>query len=106
MALARALYGNPRLVVLDEPNSNLDAAGEQALGQAIRLLKSEGVTLVVITHRLPLLAAVDKVMVFVNGTVEKFGPLSEVLPPKSPPRAAAGAAPAPGVVAAQIGPKG
>ena len=104
VALARALYGNPRLVVLDEPNSNLDAAGEQALGQAIRLLKSERVTLVVITHRLPLLAAVDKVMVFVNGTVEKFGPLSEVLPPKSSPRAAA--APAPGVVAAQIGPKG
>jgi PrtD family type I secretion system ABC transporter len=104
VALARALYGNPRLVVLDEPNSNLDAAGEAALGQAIRLLKSERVTLVVITHRLPLLAAVDKVMVFVNGVVEKFGPLSEVLPPKSQPAPAQG--PASGIVAAKIGPKG
>lgn len=103
VALARALYGNPRLVVLDEPNSNLDAAGEGALGQAIRLLKGEGVTLVVITHRLPLLAAVDKVMVFMNGTIEKFGPLSEVLPPKSE---APSAPSAPGVVAGKIMPKG
>jgi PrtD family type I secretion system ABC transporter len=103
VAFARALYGNPRLLVLDEPNSNLDAAGEAALAKAIRLLKSEGVTLVVITHRLPLLAAVDKVMVFVNGVVEKFGPLSEVLPPTS---RAAPAGAAPGVVAGTIMPKG
>jgi len=89
--------------VLDEPNSNLDAAGEAALAKAIRVLKSERVTLVVITHRLPLLAAVDKVMVFVNGVVEKFGPLSEVLPPTS---RAQGAGPAPGVVAGTIMPKG
>jgi len=102
VAFARALYGNPRLLVLDEPNSNLDAAGEAALAKAIRLLKSEGVTLVVITHRLPLLAAVDKVMVFVNGVVEKFGPLSEV-PPTS---RAAPAGAAPGVVAGTIMPKG
>jgi PrtD family type I secretion system ABC transporter len=103
VALARALYGNPRLVVLDEPNSNLDAAGESALAKAIRLLKSEGVTLVVITHRLPLLAAVDKVMVFMNGAIEKFGPLSEVLPPKAQERPGA---PAPGVIAGTIMPKG
>jgi PrtD family type I secretion system ABC transporter len=103
VAFARALYGNPRLLVLDEPNSNLDAAGEAALAKAIRVLKGERVTLVVITHRLPLLAAVDKVMVFVNGVVEKFGPLSEVLPPTS---RAQGAAPAPGVVAGTIMPKG
>jgi len=102
VALARALYGNPRLVVLDEPNSNLDAAGEAALAEAIRRLKSERVTLVVITHRLPLLAAVDKVMVFVNGVVEKFGPLAEVLPPTS---RAPGAGPPPGVVAGKIMPK-
>ena len=103
VALARALYGDPRLVVLDEPNSNLDAAGESALAKAIRLLKSEGVTLVVITHRLPLLAAVDKVMVFMNGTIEKFGPLAEVLPPKGQAPAAAAAQ---GVVAGTIMPKG
>jgi PrtD family type I secretion system ABC transporter len=102
VAFARALYGNPRLVVLDEPNSNLDAAGEAALARAIRLLKSEGVTLVVITHRLPLLAAVDKVMVFVNGMVEKFGPLAEVLPPTS---RAPGVGPPSGVVAGTIMPK-
>lgn len=105
VALARALYGNPKLVVLDEPNSNLDAAGETALARAIRLLKSEGVTLVVITHRLPLLAAVDKVMVFVNGVVEKFGTLADVLPPTSR-AAAAGPGPAAGVVAGTIVPKG
>jgi len=105
VALARALYGNPKLIVLDEPNSNLDAAGETALARAIHLLKSEGVTLVVITHRLPLLAAVDKVMVFVNGVVQKFGTLAEVLPPTSR-AAAAGPAPAPGVVAGTIAPKG
>jgi PrtD family type I secretion system ABC transporter len=102
VALARALYGNPRLVVLDEPNSNLDAAGEGALAHAIRLLKREGVTLVVITHRLPLLAAVDKVMVFMNGTIEKFGPLAEVMPPRGQAPAAALAQ---GVVAGTIMPK-
>jgi ATP-binding cassette, subfamily C, type I secretion system permease/ATPase len=103
VALARALYGNPRLIVLDEPNSNLDTAGEGALAHAIRLLKKEGVTLVVITHRLPLLAAVDKVMVFMNGTIEKFGPLAEVMPPR---RQASADAAAQGVIAGTIMPKG
>jgi len=103
VALARALYGNPKLVVLDEPNSNLDNAGEAALADAIRLLKADGVTLVVITHRLPLLAAVDKVMVLMHGAVEKFGTLAEVLPRSSQGTAAEAGH---GVVAGKIVPRG
>ena len=71
IALARALYGNPRLLLLDEPNSNLDSKGEAALADCIRQLKAEGVTLVAITHRLPLVSAVDKVMVLMNGVIEE-----------------------------------
>ena len=103
LALARALYGNPRLVVLDEPNSNLDNAGEAALADAIRQLKADGVTLVVITHRLPLLAVLDKVLVLMNGAVEKYGTLAEVMPRTSrAPVADAGQ----GVVAGKIVPRG
>jgi PrtD family type I secretion system ABC transporter len=100
IALARALYGNPRLVVLDEPNSNLDTKGEAALADCIRQLKAEGVTLVAITHRLPLVAAVDKVMVLMHGAVEKFGTLAEVMP-----RTSQASDPAHTVVAGKIGPR-
>lgn len=81
VALARALYREPRLVMLDEPNSNLDADGENALSEALRGLKLDGVTMIVVTHRPALLAVVDKVLLLRNGVVEKFGRLSEVLPP-------------------------
>jgi PrtD family type I secretion system ABC transporter len=101
VALARALYGNPCLVVLDEPNSNLDTKGEAALAEAIRQLKAEGVTLVAITHRLPLVSAVDKVMVLMNGAIEKFGTLAEVMP-----RTSQGSESATAVVAGKIGPRG
>jgi PrtD family type I secretion system ABC transporter len=100
VALARALYGNPKLVVLDEPNSNLDNAGEAALSEAVRQLKADSVTLVIITHRLPLLAAVDKVMVLMRGGVEKFGTLAEVFPRSVPSDAGQG------VVAGKIVPRG
>jgi PrtD family type I secretion system ABC transporter len=100
LALARALYGNPRLVVLDEPNSNLDTKGEAALADCIRLLKAEGVTLVAITHRLPLVSAVDKVMVLMHGAIQKFGTLAEVLP-----RTSQASNPAQAVVAGKIGPR-
>ncbi|HET9734241.1 MAG TPA: type I secretion system permease/ATPase [Burkholderiales bacterium] len=100
LALARALYGNPRLVVLDEPNSNLDTRGEAALADCIRLLKAEGVTLVAITHRLPLVSAVDKVMVLMHGAIQKFGTLAEVLP-----RTTRAPDPAHNVVAGKIGPR-
>jgi ATP-binding cassette subfamily C exporter for protease/lipase/ATP-binding cassette subfamily C protein EexD len=101
LALARALYGNPRLVVLDEPNSNLDSKGEAALADCIRMLKSEGVTLVAITHRLPLVSAMDKVMVLMHGMIEKFGTLAEVMPRTSQPATDSATA----VVAGKIGPR-
>ena len=103
IALARALYGSPALVVLDEPNSNLDSVGETALATAMRQLKIDGVTLVVISHRLPLLSVVDKVMVLMNGAVAKFGTLADVMPPRSRPAVADAAQ---GVVAGTIAPRG
>src|SRR5207245_3421126 len=74
IALARALYGDPRLVVLDEPNANLDHDGEQALLAALHGLKEQGVTLVIIAHRPSLLGGVDKVLVLRAGAVEAFRP--------------------------------
>jgi ATP-binding cassette subfamily C exporter for protease/lipase/ATP-binding cassette subfamily C protein EexD len=79
IALARALYGDPRLVVLDEPNSNLDTDGEAALLEAVRRLKAESRTVVVVTHRTSLLAAMDKVMLLREGMIEKIGLMSEVM---------------------------
>jgi len=102
VALARALYGAPRFVVLDEPNSNLDNEGETALLEAIRTLKSEAVTVIVITHRPALLAAMDKVMLLREGVAEKFGRASEML---APLRTRAKAEPS-SVIAGHILPKG
>lgn len=79
IGLARALFGRPRLVVLDEPNSNLDTQGEQALKQALDLLRTAQVTVVVVTHRQALIAHVDKLMVLQNGMIRAFGPVDEVL---------------------------
>ncbi len=81
IALARALYGKPRLVVLDEPNSNLDNEGESALLKAVRELKTDRVTVITITHRPLLLAAMDKVILLRDGLIEKAGNLADVLPP-------------------------
>jgi len=79
IALARALYGEPRLVVLDEPNANLDAEGDEALMQAMHDLKLAGVTVVVIAHRPSLLGGVDKLLVLKDGTAAQFGPRAEVM---------------------------
>ncbi len=79
IALARALYGDPVLIVLDEPNSNLDDSGEAALVQAVLQLKQAGRTVVLITHRTSILAVVDKLLLLVDGSVQLFGPRNEVL---------------------------
>jgi PrtD family type I secretion system ABC transporter len=79
VGLARALYGDVKFVVLDEPNSNLDTHGEQALAQAIQELKRRGVTVVVILHRPNILKVLDYVMVLVDGKVQKMGRQEEML---------------------------
>jgi PrtD family type I secretion system ABC transporter len=80
IALARALYRNPRLVVLDEPNANLDHDGDQALLRTLAGLKEEGVTVVVIAHRPSLLRGVDRILVLRDGLVEAFGTRAEIMP--------------------------
>nr|WP_165447129.1 type I secretion system permease/ATPase [Sinorhizobium fredii] len=79
IALARALYGDPFLVVLDEPNSNLDAEGEQALGEAIMNVRGRGGIVVVIAHRPSALASTDLVLMMNEGRLQAFGPKEEVL---------------------------
>ena len=79
IALARALYGAPRLVVLDEPNASLDHEGDEALLRALQQLKRERVTVVIVAHRPSLLRGVDKLLVLQEGTVQAFGARAEVL---------------------------
>jgi len=79
IALARAFFGDPSLVVLDEPNSNLDAAGEQALTETLQRAKKRRVTAVVVTLRPALLNSVDKVLILRAGRAEAFGSPSDVL---------------------------
>lgn len=86
IGLARALYGNPRMVVLDEPNANLDGEGEQALMQAMAGLKQAGVTQIVISHRPSVLASMDKLLVLREGMVEMFGPRADVMARLSRPQ--------------------
>ena len=106
LAVARAVYGSPSLVVLDEPNSNLDGEGEQALAECIKQLAAWGTTIVIISHRPATLSVVQKLLVLNNGAVSAFGPRDDVLKqitravpaktaaarPRSAPTAAGGAA--------------
>ncbi|MGE3521135.1 MAG: type I secretion system permease/ATPase [Vicinamibacterales bacterium] len=79
IALARAFFGEPALVVLDEPNSNLDAAGEQALTDTLKRAKEKKVTVIVVTQRPAVLHSVDKLLILRAGRVEAFGPPGEIL---------------------------
>ena len=79
IALARAVYARPKLVVLDEPNSNLDDAGEAALGQTIKLLKQSGSTVVVVSHRRSTLPLSDFLLILRPGGQADFGPTSSVV---------------------------
>lgn len=81
VCLARAIFGNPSLVVLDEPSSNLDAAGEQALVQVLDTMRQRGATVVVVTHHIPILKNADLIAVLLDGQLHRFGPRSEVLVP-------------------------
>ena len=78
VGLARAVFRDPNLIVLDEPNSNLDAHGEQALAACIQEMKKRGKTVIIVTHKANLLALTDKTLMLVNGQVEKFGPTREL----------------------------
>lgn len=79
IGLARAIYGNPRVLVLDEPNSSLDEAGELALIKTLGALKAQGMTIVLITHRSGVLAIADLMLVLVDGRVTLRGPRDQVL---------------------------
>lgn len=79
IGLARALYGLPSVVVLDEPNSNLDEAGEVALVEAIKMLKAAGSTVILVTHRSNVLASVDKMLLLKDGRQHLFGDKAFVL---------------------------
>jgi ATP-binding cassette subfamily C protein len=79
IGLARAFFGDPKVVVLDEPNSNLDTAGEKALAAALAKAKQRGITVVAITQRPSLLNSVDKIMVLNEGRVQALGPRGEIL---------------------------
>jgi ATP-binding cassette subfamily B protein len=99
IGMAIALYGNPRYIVLDEPNANLDGDGERALVQTMQYIKSQGITLVVVAHRPSIVGFVDKILAMRGGLVEAFGPREEVLKryitppaPAQAPQLVAGAA--------------
>src|SRR5205823_9362828 len=79
IAMARALYGNPRFIVMDEPNSNLDEPGEQGLTMAITELKKRGCTVILTTHRPRLITVVDKLLVLRAGSQLRFGPAQTLL---------------------------
>jgi ATP-binding cassette subfamily C exporter for protease/lipase len=79
VALARAIYAKPKLIVLDEPNSNLDEAGEKALLETLANLKAQGASVLVITHRTSILPQADKLLMLREGQVVMCGPRDEVL---------------------------
>ena len=95
IALARAFFGHPKLVVLDEPNSNLDGAGDDALARALQHARDNKITVVTITQKQTVLRSVDKIMLLANGTISLFGRRNDVLKALANPRANNGLMPGP-----------
>ena len=102
IGLARSIYGTPRLIILDEPNSNLDEVGERALSYALEYLKATGATIFVITHRTNILSQLDRLLVMKDGLLSMYGPSEQVIAElsakaktqqKATPVATSGAAP-------------
>ncbi len=89
VGLARTLFGDPKLIILDEPNANLDTDGEAALMAALGKAKERGATVILISHKPSVFALADKIMVLVNGQVTHFGPRDEVLAKLQPAKAPA-----------------
>jgi ATP-binding cassette subfamily C protein EexD len=79
VGLARALYGSPKLIVLDEPNSNLDEVGERALGVALQKVKETGATVFIVSHRPNILSRLDHILVMSAGTISMYGPRDKVI---------------------------
>lgn len=79
IGLARAFYGNPKLVILDEPNANLDVAGEEALSNALRHAKEQKISVIVISHRPSVLTVVDKVLVIQDGRIAAYGSADDIM---------------------------
>ena len=93
IGLARAVFGNPSLVILDEPSSNLDAEGDAALTECMLRLKRSKVTIIIVSHRPATIAVVDKILLLMDGVVETYGPRAEVLARLSPPSGVPAVAP-------------
>jgi len=87
IALARCLYNQPRFIVLDEPNANLDAIGERALIRAIERAREGGAIVVIIAHRPAIMQVADKLLVLENGRITQFGPRTSVIPATAPSEA-------------------
>ncbi|MBI5921883.1 MAG: type I secretion system permease/ATPase [Betaproteobacteria bacterium] len=85
IALARAMYGSPSLLVLDEPNANLDEAGEVALARAVRDLKAQGKTIFLVTHRKQILVLTDRILVLADGSIQRYGTTAEIINSLLPP---------------------
>jgi ABC-type protease/lipase transport system fused ATPase/permease subunit len=79
VALARAVYGNPHFIVLDEPNANLDARAEQSFFDMLRRLRATQAVIVIVTHKLTTLNYCDDVLVLNGGTVQAFGPRDQIV---------------------------
>ncbi len=93
IGLARAFFGDPKMIVLDEPNANLDSFGELALSQALARAKEKSITTIIISHRTSILSVADKILAIKDGTIALFGDRNEVLEKMN--QAAKAAAPAP-----------